>query len=255
MEYTRSFSTCCSSLYVKEDSGNNNINFQESLYLNHNNLFNKFMELDFSQDVIDIPLIAKNHVENSLRRVKLEDINNTKVIIPLFNNTPPQKKKTFDSIIKYFFTYISYSNRIGKLTTSKGEIYYGGRGLILNSNYNPILMFTLRATKIMGNTDFRFNYSTPIIYINPSVFEDPSTLVNKGIIKKIIPYFTNSYLYVSNYGNSKFEYPKGGIKSEVIIKDFNNIIVSPNKPEVSNNPMNSLNNCLINYIDEITDNL
>lgn len=254
MEYTRSFSACCSSLYIKNDTGSNCINFQESLYLNHNNLFNKFIELDFSQDVIDIPLIAKNHIESTLRNIKLEDINNTKVIIPLFNNTIPQEKKTFDSIIKYFFTYISYSNRIGKITTSKGDVYYGGRGLILNSNYNPILMFTLRATKIINNTDFKFNYSTPIIYINPSVFEDPNTLVNKGIIKKIIPYFTNSYLCISNSWNNRFIYPERG-KSEVIIKDFNNIIVSPIKPKVSNNPMDCLNDCIINNIDEIIDSL
>lgn len=66
-----------------------------------------------------------------------------------------------------------------KLKTKKEEVYYGTNGIILDSNFNILIMLVLRA--IPGEI------LDAICYINPKVFLNEKGTVEKIIIKKILP--------------------------------------------------------------------
>ena len=70
------------------------------LNLDKNSLFNKSLIIDISGDEFEVPVIATQQVEacifqNSVFSNKYAN----KVIIPLYDNTVPQNRRTFDSII------------------------------------------------------------------------------------------------------------------------------------------------------------
>ena len=60
-------------------------------------------------------------------------------LLPLYDNAPSQECRTFDSIITQLFT-VGYGKRLQKVTTNKGEVYYGGKGIIFDESYTPLLL-------------------------------------------------------------------------------------------------------------------
>ena len=57
-----------------------------------------------------------------------------RIILPLYDNAPSQERRAFDSIIAQLFTNVGYGKRLQKITTSKGEVYYGGKGIIFDES-------------------------------------------------------------------------------------------------------------------------
>ena len=224
-----------------------------NLSLDSNNVFRKSLVIEVNNDEVEIPVIARRHFE------KLISDNMTypaimgikRIILPLYDNAPSLEKRTFDSIITQLFTNVGYSKRLQKITTSKGEVYYGGKGIIFDESYTPLLLCTLTARNVHtegnGNT---MVYYRPVCHISPKVFLESDKLINKGIIKKLIPYYTsrnvgfprNSYRFSSNPEDRKVK---------VIVDNFNKFFVEPIKPTPSTCSDDALNECLIDNIDDI----
>ena len=93
-------------------------------------------------------------------------------------------------------------------------------------------------------------YYRPVCHVSPKVFLESDKLVNKGIIKKLIPYYTsrnvsfprNSYRFSSNPEDRKVK---------VIVDNFNKFFVEPIKPTPSAIAEDALNECLIDNIEDI----
>ena len=69
-----------------------------------------------------------------------------------------------------------------KFKSNKGEIYYAGKGLILDEDFNPILTFITNSTNDMFKC-----------YIDPTVFTiHAKSLIGKHIISKLIPYLVDN---------------------------------------------------------------
>lgn len=102
-----------------------------------------------------------------------------------------QARRTTDSMLKYFFEKPRrFSYRIlglKKAVTSKGKVYYGAPGLILNSNFEPL---------VIGITEYEIGassrtFSRHILKVNPIVFTSED-FFEKALIKKIIPFYTRN---------------------------------------------------------------
>lgn len=159
-------------------------------------------------------------------------------VLPLYQKRETLNKRTFNSALKVLFSG-DYTDGLVKVVTNKGEIYYGGRGLILDEHFNPVIMFTVRFIS-------EFTYDKIICRINPKVFLEPDKLIHKGIIKYIIPYMGEYTvpLWINRvYLNSR--------SSQVIIENFNDWFVSPTKPEPSESINDSLNECLVDSIEDV----
>ena len=225
---------------------------ERHLSLDSNNVFRKNLVIDVNDNEIEIPVIAREHFEKLISD-KLDYpmiIGIKKIILPLYDNTPSQEIRTFDSIITQLFTRVGYNKRLQKIITSKGEVYYGGKGIIFDESYTPLLLCTLTARSACINNRNTMVYYRPVCHVSPKVFLEFDKLINKGIIKKLIPCYTNgnvdfpmdNHRFISNPENRKVK---------VIVDNFNKFFVEPIKPTPSACSNDALNECLIDNIDDI----
>lgn len=159
----------------------------EIRFNNHN--FNPvFLRISSNQDgnVCEIPsLICSSLITTEIVN-KLIGTNVTPLSI-----IESQKKRTVDSIFKYFFfrSRNCSLNCLGlkKVTTSKGEVYYGAPGLILNSIFEPIAI-GLSEYKSEGTGNILIRH---VLKVSPDIFISDG-LLEKAIIKKLIPFYTKN---------------------------------------------------------------
>ena len=226
---------------------------ERHLSLDSNNVFRKSLVIEVNNDEVEIPVIAREHFEELVSdNMTYPTIMGIKrIILPLYDNALNQERSTFNSIIAQLFTNVGYGQRLQKITTSKGEVYYGGKGIIFDESYTPLLLCTLTARSIhTEDNDNTMVYYRPVCHVSPKVFLESDKLINKGIIKKLIPYYTsrnvsfprNSYRFSSNPEDRKVK---------VIVDNFNKFFVEPIKPTPSAYSNDALNECLIDNIDDI----
>ena len=224
----------------------------ERLSLDSNNVFKRSLVVEINDDEVEIPVIARERFETIIS----DDLNypaivrTRKIILPLYDNELSQKRRTFSSIINQLFTNVSYGNRLQKIITSKGEVCYGGKGIIFDESYTPLLLCTLTARKVHTKDSDTMVYYRPVCYIGPKVFSEPDKLINKGIIKKIIPYYTNNDIYFPRV-RYRFSSNPEDKKVKVIVDNFDRFFVEPIKPTPSTCSNDALNDCLIDNIEDI----
>ena len=223
------------------------------LSLDSNNVFRKSLVIEVNNDEVEIPVIAREHFEelisDNMTHPTIMGIK--RIILPLYDNTPSQERSTFNSIIVQLFTNVGYGQRLQKITTNKGEVCYGGKGIIFDESYTPLLLCTLTArsvhTEDNGNT---MVYYRPVCHVSPKVFLESNKLINKGIIKKLIPYYTNKDINPPR-SNYNFSSNLEDRKVKVIVDDFNKFFIEPIKPTPSACSNDVLNECLIDNMDDI----
>ena len=226
---------------------------ERHLSLDSNNVFRKSLVIEVNNDEIEIPVIARKHFEGLISdNMTYPTIMGIKrIILPLYDNTPSQERSTFNSIIAQLFTNVGYGQRLQKITTNKGEVCYGGKGIIFDESYTPLLLCTLTArsvhTEDNGNT---MVYYRPVCHVSPKVFLESDKLINKGIIKKLIPYYTNRDINPPR-SNYNFSSNLEDRKVKVIVDDFNKFFIEPIKPTPSACSNDALNECLIDNMDDI----
>lgn len=252
MEFNTRFAYSVVSVFNSCESDNPDL-LRMNLSLDSNNVFRKSLIIEVNSDEVEIPVIARDHFE----KLVSDNINYPaimgikKIILPLYDNAPSQERRTFDSIIRQLFTSVGYGDRLQKVTTNKGEVYYGGKGIIFDESYTPLLLCTLTAksvhTEDNGNT---MVYYRPVCHVSPKVFLQSDKLINKGIIKKLIPYYTSMDI---NFPRSNYRFSSNpeDRKVKVIVDNFDKFFVEPIKPTPSTCSNDALNECLIDNIDDI----
>lgn len=220
-------------------------NINGSLNYLDNNVFNLFLHVDCTGPHVVVPLFCRGYIE----RIICGGLDVTEVEIALFANGFPSERRTSNAMFK-LFTEIGFSQRLVKVITSKGEIYYGGYGIILDRNMNPIFFCTLDGER----SDEGLTYNSAKIYVNPSVLLTEGVL-EKGIIKTIIPAYIEEgvsiYTTFSNI-NKQFKKKNGRVIPEVVIKDFtDDFFVRPSKPKPSTFTRDKVNDFLLEHVDDI----
>ena len=249
MEFSIRFAHGVRSVFNSSDC-NNPTQLERELSLDSNNVFRRSLIIEVN-DEMEIPVIAREHFENLV----LEKINyplavgTNRIILPLYDNAPSQERRTFDSIIMQMFNNVRFDMRLQKITTSKDEVYYGGKGIIFDESYAPLLLCTLTARKVhteeSGNS---MVYYRPVCHVSPKVFLESDKLINKGIIKKLIPFYTSEEV---RFPNCMFGVNPESKKVKVIVDNFDKFFIEPIKPTPSAITNDALNKCLIDNMDDI----
>ena len=252
MEFTPRFAHNIMSVFNSIESGNPN-QLEMNLSLDSNNVFRKSLVIEVNNDEVEIPVIARKHFEElvSDNMAHPEIIRIKRIILPLYDNALSQERRTFDSIINQLFTNVGYGERLQKITTNKGEVYYGGKGTIFDESYTPLLLCTLTArnvhTEDNGNT---MVYYRPVCHVSPKVFLESNKLINKGIIKKLIPCYTSRDVNFPT-NNYRFSSNPEDKKVKVIVDNFDKFFIEPIKPTPSATTNDALNECLIDNIEDV----
>ena len=249
MEFSIRFAHGVRSVFNSSEC-NNPTQLERELSLDSNNVFRKSLIIEVN-DEIEIPVIAREHFEDLV----LEKINyplavgTKRIILPLYDNAPSQERRTFDSIIMQMFNNVGFNMRLQKITTSRDEVYYGGKGIIFDESYTPLLLCTLTARKVhteeSGNS---MVYYRPVCHVSPKVFLESDKLINKGIIKKLIPFYTSEEV---RFPDCMFGVNPESKKVKVVVDNFDKFFIEPIKPTPSAITNDALNECLIDNMDDI----
>ena len=249
MEFSIRFAHGVRSVFNSSEC-NNPTQLERELSLDSNNVFRRSLIIEVN-DEMEIPVIAREHFEDLV----LEKINyplavgTKRIILPLYDNASSQERRTFDSIIMQMFNNVGFNMRLQKITTSKDEVYYGGKGIIFDESYAPLLLCTLAARKVhteeSGNS---MVYYRPVCHVSPKVFLESDKLINKGIIKKLIPFYTSKEV---SFPNCMFGVNPESKKVKVVVDNFDKFFIEPIKPTPSAITNDALNECLIDNMDDI----
>ena len=230
-----------------------------NLAFENHNVFNLFLRVDISGPEIDVPLMCKYKVEEGL----LSDYNQPnslkEMAVALFENSHPQSRRTANVIFKTFLMNDN-RDRLMKITTNTGEVYYGNNGYILDKDYNLLILYTLHGVM----EDRILHYKTGRIYVNPKVFVSKG-IVEKGIIKTVIPAFVQEGIIVdtNNIGvtaqdiNIAIRNQNGSVQvikplPEIVVADVTDrFIVKPKKPTPSTFSNEAMNDYLLEHLDEV----
>ena len=253
MEYSwRYRRTLIGVFHGNDDTTTNDVTNKETTLDNHN-AFNRLFVIDVSSDEIEVPVFAKSAVE-SVVRDKLEfpyvsHVN--KIIIPMYVNTYTQLRRTADCIVREFFSGVNFDRRLQKIITNKGEVYYGGKGIILDKDFNILLLCTLACRRMEYRGRQVMSYYKPIIHVSPQVFLMGEGLIEKSILKRIIPFYVSQDIDPV-WADSDFvnDIPEG-TKPQILIDDVSKLIENPVKPTPQKCSDDVLNQILADNADDV----
>ena len=221
--------------------------------LNNHNAFNRLFVIDVSSDEIEVPVFAESAVESVIRdKLEFPYVSHVnKIIIPMYVNTYTQLKRTADCIVREFFSGVNFDKRLQKVITNKGEVYYGNKGIILDKDFNILLLCTLACRRAEYRGRQVMSYYKPIIHVSPQVFLMGEGLIEKSILKRIIPFYVSQNIGPVCTNPDFVNDTPEGTKPQILIDDVSKLIENPVKPTPQKCSDDVLNQILADNADDV----
>lgn len=174
-------------------------------------MFGTSINLNIVESKVECPPFIIERLYIRLPTSTLEALNN--ICVPLYSKFS-KNIKTISSVINTGFDKVQWTNRLLKVIMPNGEIYYINKGIILDKDMNPIIVYTWDCN-IADKS-----YDNPKVYVNPIVFTKIDLPLYKDIVNKFIPVLmTEGFRAYSNrYSNIGPTYSAGSIK--VIFEEY-----------------------------------
>lgn len=182
----------------------------------------------------DIPIMAYNETIRIMRepRMNMEENQFITIVVPLILGDVTKRCSGADTIMK---TFTQRFGRLTKVVTPKGEVYYGGNGVVLDKDFNPLIYVT-KTLNFSNNT-------TPktTVHVSPTVFTDDVSSLNKSLLKKGIAYYLTHE--VGGWGQSS--------RAEIVIDNGADLFMKPAKPTPGTDVNKDINSVLKARIGEV----
>lgn len=208
--------------------------------------------VDLSIDEIELPVFIKNKCELWIKYNNndlLHKENKVKnIVIPLFKNPLYNQFLEFNTAPAALSAILSkQSHEMLKEIRIKGNVYYGGRGLILDKDFVPLLFCT-----VVGRMDssILFKYTKGVVRVNPTIF-DRTDILSKAIVRTVIPYYSTNRVWVTGNSYGSTADINIRVNPEIIIKDFSNMFIKTIPPRANDNIQDILNQILVDNVDEV----
>lgn len=252
MEYSRTYRIALNNIFVQRwTRAVPGIMHNDAITLN-DNIFSKMFIIDVSKDEFEIPMYFERQVCDVL---VVSSASNSdlpeRIVCKLYPENEEIIRNTSDSIIT-IFNRVSTFKSILKISNPRGKTYYGQRGIIFNSEFNPILICSMKIKRVTGK-DWKWVLHEPTIHVSPEVFLNNDDVLYKHILKKFIPYFLeNGVPHMRPFpGNIIAKDIPTGTVPKIVISDMGKYVISPVKPSPNTFSNESLNKILSDNIDEI----
>lgn len=186
--------------------------------------FPAFLKVDISQNEFEIPVPLIPYLSTA------KGYNCNQLVFNLINGCDyigrrTSHKKNISTILKEFADASANNTmRIAHIITSKGLHYYGCLGMILDASYEPLMINTLRITWNPID-DTIYMTSHPKCHFSYKVFENSAEIVEKTLIKQLIPFYSKNHVAV---GPSYTASPV-----ELLIEHTDSMVVKPQTPTIS----------------------
>lgn len=146
----------------------------------------------------EVPMAMLPYLEIILAQPKIKW---KQIAMPLYYGSTVIKN-TSDAIIKWFFRETPVGiKRLSKVTTGKGEVYYGGNGMIFDQHMKPLVLYTATVTSMTPVTvphrltKIKTTISALNVRVSPQVLLKDSML-KKNIVSKVIPSLVSESLQI-----------------------------------------------------------
>lgn len=174
----------------------------------------------------EVPMAMLPYLETILAQPKIKW---KQIAMPLYYEGTVIKNTSY-AIIKWFFRETPVDGkRLSKVITGKGEVYYGGDGMIFDQHMKPLVLYTVTVTGMTFVTiphrpiRMKATISALNVRVSPQVLLKDDML-KKSIISKAIPSLVSeSFLIIRGVVLDKPITPK------VIIEDLSEWIKRPAK--------------------------
>lgn len=186
-----------------------NHNFDSDL---ENRMFGTSINLNIVEGKVECPTFIIERLYVNLPTSTLETLDGVHVLL---YSRFSKNIKTVSSVINAGFDKVQWRDRLMKVIMPNEEIYYINKGIILDKNMNPIIVYTWDC-----NISDK-SYDNPKVYVNPIIFTKIDLPLYKDIVNKFIPvlmtegFTTHGYSRYSNIGPT---YSPGSIK--VIFEEY-----------------------------------
>lgn len=216
---------------------------QRNQQLNDAGIFTKFLVVDLKKEEFEIPCFCRDSICKVIHKNLNYPLlyNYEKAVVPLFLNDGFLTKRTGDAIINCLFTNSSLNLNI--LKDSRDNKYYGTKGLILSSDYTPLLLTTITC-KTKDNDKKDIFYLRTNVRVNPIVL-DSDNVVEKSIVKKLLNFYSSTDIDLFRGEGVDLREKK---TARIIIDNFDEFFVSPVTPKAGNCNNDILNDILVNNI-------
>lgn len=214
-------------------------------------MFDAFLEIDISgEDKIEVPASFSGIAIS--KKSKYDTL-----VLPITSPSTATPRKLVRGILSDFMSY-NQNTRVGfaYCKTSKGDYYYGLPGIILNESKEPLLVITEEiACNIPQTAEGTFSALRVICHVSPKVFLHQDRLIEKTIIKKIIPFCSTKIIErrdaIRNPAYSEDHPHIVGTSIKVVIDDCSNFVVRPIPPKPSTTCDGQLGKLVTDYIEEV----
>ena len=205
--------------------------------------FTKFLVVDLKKEEFEIPCFCRDFIGKAIHKNLNYPLlyNYEKAVIPLFLNNVSLTKRTGDAIINCLFT--NGSLNLNVLKDSRDNKYYGTKGLILSSDYTPLLLTTITC-KTKDNDKKDIFYLRTNVRVNPIVL-DSDNVVEKSIVKKLLNFYSSTDIDIFRGDAVDLRDKK---TARIIIDNFDEFFVSPVTPKAGDCNNDILNDILVNNI-------
>lgn len=177
-----------------------------------NRMFGTSIPLNIVEGKVECPTFIIERLYVNLPTSTLETLDGVRV--PLYSRLS-KNIKTVSSVINAGFDKVQWSNRLMKVIMPNEEIYYINKGIILDKDMNPIIVYTWDC-----NIPDK-SYDNPKVYVNPIIFTKIDLPLYKDIVNKFIPVLMTEGFTTHGYNRYSITgptYPAGSIK--VIFEEY-----------------------------------
>lgn len=150
-----------------------------------------------------------------------------------------------ESAIKTLSRYGSRgsSGRMCAITVTKGEKYYGGNGIILDKDFDPLLLSTVYVRYLDSGPSIDADRGV-LVHIHSKVFTEGDRSINKVLQKKGITYYLER-------GSANPNDWRRGIPIKVILDDSKDFFKKVEKPNPATFSTTNLSKLVKDNIDEV----
>ena len=205
------------------------------------NYFPVALSFELNKNSCEIPVYCVSKVDTIIYELPEDTCD---IVIPLSIDGYRRSCSGAETILKHFVRFYAGNARLAKAVTPKGESYYGAGGIILDKDFNPLMVAT---AKYIGMEE-PYPGGTPItkydgitVHLHPNIFLNDNAVLNKSLAKKGMQFFLSCD--INGWDN------RGTVK--VVIDDCSQFIKKVNKPDVATFTPESVNNVLKDNINEV----
>jgi hypothetical protein len=211
-------------------------------------LFSYFLTLPIVDYKIEIPTFAIKALESFIKSTKF--MATDKVVIPLCpsNAIMINNIRSIERLIHNFNGYSEFIGELRGIKTSKGEIYFGTRGIVLDKDFKILWLNTVEvdvSPRIIAAKPIEISKS--FCYVSQDIFLRSTEMVPKALIQKIIPYYLQNKtreIYISSGCVADLE-------TELRIENMSNRLSGVEQPNVATFSNQELNQCGVDNLDTL----